>query len=188
MARFCVSCAVVDFRVREYARYILVLAPVILLSCQPAAHGPEASPAAGQSSQQPSEVEIPANTTLWVQLQKALDSSKLKSGDQFSGEIAEAVLIGGKPVIPKGASVQGRVGDSQSAQGQGSAGQLSLQLESFTVSGKTYNVKTAPVTLQAAPLQANPGNTPDAKDVKNAFVPKNGVLQFFLSEPVRIRA
>jgi hypothetical protein len=53
-------------------------------------------------------VSLPAGTTLKVKLLQTLTTSS-KSGDNFSGRVTEAVMIDGKPVVPIGATVQGRV-------------------------------------------------------------------------------
>jgi len=54
-------------------------------------------------------VSLPAGTSLKVRLENALSTDSSKSGDTFSGRVTEAVLLDGKPVIPVGATVQGRV-------------------------------------------------------------------------------
>ena len=54
-------------------------------------------------------VSLPAGTSLKVRLENALSTASSKSGDTFSGRVTEAVLLDGKPVIPIGATVQGRV-------------------------------------------------------------------------------
>jgi hypothetical protein len=54
-------------------------------------------------------ISQPAGTTVKVKLENALTTFSSKTGDPFSGRVTEAVLLDGKPVIPVGASVQGRV-------------------------------------------------------------------------------
>ncbi|MGA8153088.1 MAG: hypothetical protein WB952_19210 [Terriglobales bacterium] len=54
-------------------------------------------------------LSLPAGTSLKVRLENALSTTSSKSGDTFSGRVTEAVLLDGKPVIPVGATVQGRV-------------------------------------------------------------------------------
>jgi hypothetical protein len=54
-------------------------------------------------------ISLPAGTTVKVKLENALTTFSSKSGDPFSGRVTEAVMLDGKPVIPVGASVQGRV-------------------------------------------------------------------------------
>jgi hypothetical protein len=173
--------------------YSIILAAVSVVSCQKTPAGPQSSgpaPTAEAPAAQRSEAEVTPDTVLWVQLQKDLDSSKLRTGDHFSGEIAEDVLVGGKPVIPKGSKVNGRVTNSFTAQAQGSAGLLSVVLDSVDVHGTNYDVTTKPVTLQGVPLQQSLPNdraNKVATDVKSAYAPKNGILQFFLSSPVHLR-
>jgi hypothetical protein len=53
-------------------------------------------------------ISLPAGTALKVKLLQTLTTSS-KSGDNFSGRITEPVMIDGKPVVPIGATVQGRV-------------------------------------------------------------------------------
>ena len=53
-------------------------------------------------------ISLPAGTMLKVKLLQTLTTSS-KSGDNFSGRVTEAVMIDGKPVVPIGATVQGRV-------------------------------------------------------------------------------
>jgi hypothetical protein len=54
-------------------------------------------------------VSIPAGTPLKVKLVTTLSTFSNKSGDPFSGRLIEPVVIGGKTVIPIGATVRGRV-------------------------------------------------------------------------------
>jgi hypothetical protein len=53
-------------------------------------------------------ISLPAGTILKVKLIQTLTTSS-KSGDPFSGRVTEAVLVEGKPMVPIGATVQGRV-------------------------------------------------------------------------------
>jgi hypothetical protein len=176
---------------RIYAGHIIILAAVVLVSCQKAterAEGGTPAAADGQSGQR-SETEIPANTAVWVQLEKALDSSKLKVGDRFTGTLAESIVFNGRDVVPKGAAVKGHVSNRQSAQGQGSSGLLSLELDTLGLRGTDYQIKANPLTLESAPLQASTDKSnPATPAVENAFAPKKGVLQFVLSEAVRVKS
>jgi hypothetical protein len=54
-------------------------------------------------------ISLPVGTTVKVKLENALTTFASKSGDSFSGRVTEAVMLDGKPVIPVGATVQGRV-------------------------------------------------------------------------------
>jgi hypothetical protein len=54
-------------------------------------------------------MSLPAGTALKVKLENTLSTFSSKEGDPFSGRVTEAVLFGGKTVIPIGTTVQGRV-------------------------------------------------------------------------------
>jgi hypothetical protein len=54
-------------------------------------------------------VSVPAGTGLKVKLETTLTTFSNKVGDPFSGRVMEPVVLGGKTVIPAGATVQGRV-------------------------------------------------------------------------------
>src|SRR5271166_6364416 len=54
-------------------------------------------------------ISLPAGTSMKVKLESALTTFSSKSGDPFSARVTEAVMLEGKPVIPVGATVQGRV-------------------------------------------------------------------------------
>jgi len=54
-------------------------------------------------------ISLPAGTSVKVKLENALATFSSKSGDPFSARVTEAVTLDGKPVIPLGSTVQGRV-------------------------------------------------------------------------------
>ncbi len=54
-------------------------------------------------------ISLPAGTSMNVKLENTLATFSSKSGDPFSARVTEAVMLDGKPVIPIGATVQGRI-------------------------------------------------------------------------------
>jgi hypothetical protein len=52
---------------------------------------------------------IPAGTGLMVKLETTLATFSNKAGDPFQARLTQAVVLGGKSVIPAGAMVEGRV-------------------------------------------------------------------------------
>ena len=54
-------------------------------------------------------ITLPTGTSMKVKLENSLATSSSKSGDPFSARVTEAVMLDGKPVIPIGTTVQGRV-------------------------------------------------------------------------------
>lgn len=175
----------------KYAGHILVLAAVYSYLVQKAAERAETGtpPAPDSQSSARSQTEISANTAVWVQLEKALDSSKLKVGDHFTGTLAESIVLGGRDLVPKGATIKGHVTNTQSAQGQGSSGLLSLELDTLAVRGTDYRIKANPLTLESAPLAAGTDKSnPVTPAVENAFAPKKGILRFILAESLRVKS
>ena len=52
---------------------------------------------------------VPAGTTLMVRLDTTLATFSNKPGDPFQGKVTQPVVVGGKTVIPVGATIEGRV-------------------------------------------------------------------------------
>ena len=54
-------------------------------------------------------VSLPSGTILNVKLDKMLATLTSREGDPFSARVTQAVLVGGKSVVPVGATIEGRV-------------------------------------------------------------------------------
>jgi hypothetical protein len=52
---------------------------------------------------------LPVGTTLRMKLQSAISTSTNKVGDTFTANVTQPVMVGGRTMIPMGASVQGRI-------------------------------------------------------------------------------
>jgi hypothetical protein len=66
----------------------------------------------GLSTEKPSmgkPASIPAGSTLRVRLETTLTDKTNKTGDTFTGELSEAVLVDGKEVVPQYSTVNGHV-------------------------------------------------------------------------------
>lgn len=94
----------------------------------------------------PKEVTLPAGTVITVRLASAVGSKTSDTGDHFNATIATPVESGGKVMLPKGAEVLGKVVDAK-PQGRFKGGAvLSLALESVTINGDAYDIKTSSVS------------------------------------------
>ena len=90
----------------------------------------------------PKDMTLPAGTVITVRLASAVGSKTSNTGDHFNATIATPVESGGKVVLPKGAEVLGKVAQAVS-QGRFKGGaSLSLVLESVTIDGDAYDIKT----------------------------------------------
>jgi hypothetical protein len=91
----------------------------------------------------PAKVTIPAGTTLSVRLSDGLDSERNQVGDTFHATLNSPIVIDDQVVLPKDADVEGRVVDVKSAGRFAGGSNLTLELTSLSVNGKTYNLQTS---------------------------------------------
>jgi hypothetical protein len=90
----------------------------------------------------PKKVTIPAGTQLTVRLNDSLDTERNQVGDSFHATLGAPIVIDDETVIPSGADVVGRVVDVKSAGRFAGNSALTLELNSLSVNGKTYNLQT----------------------------------------------
>lgn len=90
----------------------------------------------------PAKVTIPAGTTLSIRLLDGLDSEHNQVGDTFRATLSSPVVIDDQVVLPRDADVQGHVVDVKSAGRFAGGSNLTVELNSLTVNGKTYNIQT----------------------------------------------
>lgn len=90
----------------------------------------------------PKKVTIPAGTQVTVRLNDGLDSERNQVGDSFHATLGSPIVIDDETVIPSGADVVGRVVDVKSAGRLAGSSALTLELNSLSVNGKTYNIQT----------------------------------------------
>jgi hypothetical protein len=85
---------------------------------------------------------VPEDTPIPVTLEQGLASDQNRPGDHFEATVSQPVLIDGKTVIPQGAYVEGLVVDAHHAGRIAGRARLQLALETVTVDGKNYDVRT----------------------------------------------
>ncbi|HKC85687.1 MAG TPA: hypothetical protein VKG02_06930 [Blastocatellia bacterium] len=89
---------------------------------------------------------LPGGTAISVRLIDSIDSEKDKAGDEFRASLEDPIKVGDAVVAPKGSDARVRlVEDKQSGKFTGRA-ELTIQLLSFSVNGKTVPVETASVS------------------------------------------
>ena len=77
-------------------------------------------PATGASPAELARVDLPAGLKIKMELQEGFDSATAAIGDAVRMRVVEAVRWSGKPVLPKGAMVNGRIRSMQrQARGEG---------------------------------------------------------------------
>lgn len=85
---------------------------------------------------------IPAGTQVTIRLNDPLDTERNQVGDTFHATLGAPIVIDSETVIPSGADVVGRVVDVKSAGRFAGNSVLTLELNSLSVNGKTYNIQT----------------------------------------------
>ncbi len=89
---------------------------------------------------------IPASSPIAVSLIESIDSSKATEGQTFRASVAEAIVVNGSELVPRGADATVTlVNLDQSGKYKGST-QLAVRLTSLTVNGRAVTVETGNVT------------------------------------------
>jgi len=98
--------------------------------------------AAAPEKPKPQPVVVPAGTTLTVKVAQALSSKTSQAGETFTATLAQPVTVGGKTAIPSGVDATGTVLNAKAKGKIKGEGELSLALNSITIHGKSYSIKT----------------------------------------------
>ena len=126
------------------------------------AEAPPTPKPAAPSAPQFRDVTIPAGTKLSVTVLSTLASNTSKIEDPVRGSLAEAVVVSGQTVLPKGTELSGSVTDvKQSGRVKGKAA-LAFHFDRLSARKETHRIQTAPVTIEAE------GST--KKDVKKGGI------------------
>jgi hypothetical protein len=149
--RMAVADAIESFEVSEIAQITFAAAPAEPASApKPASAAVAATPAATATR------EAPAGTALVIRMIDDVDSERDQLGQTFRASVDEAVMVDGQTIIPRGADVTVKlVDDKQSGKLTGRT-ELTLDIQTLTVDGRTVDVKTQEVT-QAS--QSRTGST-----------------------------
>ena len=116
-------------------RYYLVATGSLLLATVVAL-------AASIGLNRPDPVTLPDQTAIHVTLDQAVTSDQNRPGDHFEATVSQPIVVTGKTVIPAGAPVEGLVVDAQHSGRLMGRARLQLAVESVTVNGKSYEVRT----------------------------------------------
>ncbi len=84
------------------------------------------------------EVTVPQGSMLRMRINRGLDSNHIQPGSRFDGIVLTDVVAGGAVAIPRGATVTGTVVDAKKAGVFKGQGELSLQINSLTLGGRSY--------------------------------------------------
>jgi len=104
------------------------------------------APAAVSSSAASRPNEIPAGTNITVRMIDDVDSTVNRPGQTFRASVDEPVVLGGRTVIPRGAEVVTKLVELREPGKLRGGGELTLDLVSIIVNGKTIDVSSEGVT------------------------------------------
>jgi hypothetical protein len=87
---------------------------------------------------QPRNVEIPAGSTLRIQMIDGVDSSVNHTGETFHASLDQPIVIDNEVIVPKGADVWVRLVQASSAGHMSGRSELRLELVKMEFQGKSY--------------------------------------------------
>ena len=106
--------------------------------------GSNSAPTAA-SAPEPPPIIVRAGKDLTVTLDQSVSSKDANPGDPFDASLAEPVTDNGEVVIPSGARAKGTIIDAKSAGRFRGNAALVIALESITVRGQTYRLRTSSI-------------------------------------------
>jgi len=124
-----------------------LLAALALAGCsQSTEEGKEGKEGGGglfSSTPKVQPITIPAGTNLDVRLTTGLNSKENNSGDTWEGTLDNAVVVGDKVAIPKGADVKGKVTNAVPSGRLKQRAELWVTVTEISVKGKSYDIATS---------------------------------------------
>jgi outer membrane lipoprotein SlyB len=90
-----------------------------------------------------SQVTIPAGTRILVRMVDSIDSINNKAGDKFTATLETNLMAVDTMVVPKGATVYGRLTNASSAGRMSGSSQLTLELTDIVIRGTAYPILTS---------------------------------------------
>ena len=106
----------------------------------PARYGQQSAPPQYGAQVGGQAVTVPGGALLRVRLVEGLTAKRIKAGTVFDATVLNDVIADGEVAIPRGASVQGTIVESNPSGAVGGKGQLALQLNSVSLSGRNYPI------------------------------------------------
>ncbi len=108
------------------------------------------APSGGQKPSEPlfapKPIVVEAGTPIRVTVDQSVSSKTSNPGDHFEASLAAPIIVGEKVVIPSGTRARGTVIVAKSAGKFKGNAELGVTLDSITVNGQSYAVKTTSVT------------------------------------------
>ena len=98
-------------------------------------------------------VTVPAGTHIKISVAAQITSETAQSGDTWSGEVTQPLVIGTSAPIPAGSKVSGVILSAKAAE-KGSRAHLVLAVRTIEVDGRTYHIHATADSLVAGSTRA----------------------------------
>lgn len=122
---------------------------------------------------------LPAGTLLTVRLNDSISAENPDATGTFKAVVDDPVVIEGSPLVPRGASVAGRVESARSSPMKRNRGYVRLTLDSIDLDGKDFALQTSSLFARGTASQTDaPGGV--------IRLEKGRRLTFRLAEPVYV--
>lgn len=108
-------------------------------------NSPQDSPAPARRTSS-SAATVPAGTAIAIRMIDDVDSTRDRVGQTFRASVDESVVVGEETVIPRGADVEVKLVDDKQAGRLSGRTELTLDLVSVKLNGRTVEVSTEEVT------------------------------------------
>jgi len=112
---------------------------------KPPAAPPPAAAKPPEPAAAPKPVQIPQGTVLNVRLTEDIDADSAKVGTKYKGILDDPVMMNGRPVIPRNATVQIQITNVQNAGKMKGADLVALKANTIAFGGNSYDIVTAQV-------------------------------------------
>jgi len=124
---------------------------------------------------------LPAGTLLTVRLKDPISSNGAAAGGAFAAIVDEPVVIEGETVVPRGASVAGRVESARPSTMNRNQGYLRLSLDKVDIAGRGLPIRTSSLFARGTAREPQPD---DASVV--VVLEQGRRLTFRLTEPLDV--
>jgi hypothetical protein len=91
----------------------------------------------------PQPIVVPSGTVLTVITSQGLSSKTSQAGQTFLATLAQPISVEGRPALPKGATVSGKVVSAKAKGKIKGEGELTLALMSISIADHTYPIQTS---------------------------------------------
>ena len=125
--------------------------PSTVTGLTPAASPDATAPAKTDTplSPKPQPVTIAEGTPIKIRTQTTLSTKETKTGDSFTGTLAEPIVIDGNTVAPRGSQVTGLVVDSDPGGRVKGVATISVRLTQLRVGGRKVEIQTRTIAREA---------------------------------------